>query len=58
LEGGFSSFYGNLPDWMKHAFDGRFNELIKIAGKLKEIEPLRQKQSGIESQLKQKLIYP
>lgn len=44
-----------LPEWIKTAFDVRFNEQARIAGKLPEIEPLRLRQVELENQLKVEL---
>ncbi|MBU5443542.1 hypothetical protein [Paenibacillus sp. MSJ-34] len=44
-----------LPEWIKAAFDGRFNEQANIIGKMPEIEPLRLKQVELENQLKEVL---
>lgn len=44
-----------LPEWLKQAFDVRFNEQARIAGKLPEIEPLRLRQVELENQLKAEL---
>lgn len=44
-----------LPDWMKPALDGRFNELARIASQLDDVMSLRQQQSEIEQRLKQEL---
>lgn len=44
-----------LPDWLKPAFDGRFNDLARITSNLDECVSFHQKQTEIEKQLKQEL---
>lgn len=46
------------PEWLKPAFDGRSNELARIAGLTEEGEELRRKHVEIESRLKQELTPP
>jgi hypothetical protein len=45
------------PEWMKTAFDQRFNEMALVAGKQHEIKPLRQKQVELEERLKRELTF-
>jgi hypothetical protein len=44
-----------LPDWLKPAFDWRFNDLARITSNLDEVVSLHQKQNETEKQLKQEL---
>lgn len=43
------------PDWMKIAFEERFIELARLAGKQEEIKSLHQQQSKLEDQMKNEL---
>lgn len=46
----------SLPEWVKPAFDLRFIERARVAGKSPEIEPLRLRQIELEKQLKAQLV--
>lgn len=45
------------PEWMKTAFDERFNEMARVAGKEQEVEPLQRKQIELEKRLKGVLTF-
>lgn len=44
--------------WLKHALNGRFNELARIASILEEGEELHRKHEEIEARLKRELTQP
>ncbi|CAH0122648.1 MULTISPECIES: hypothetical protein [unclassified Paenibacillus] len=44
-----------LPEWIKIAFDARFNEQANIIGKMPEIASLRLRQVELENRLKEEL---